>query len=241
MCRSFHAGADDNDIFMLQRATLIYLQSPPEEQDPVSYARVSTALMFAKLLAGKLHEACIFLTTVPAHSKLVRAYDNDLDVEAKHALAQIKAFFNKPNTFERVRNKVAFHYELGPMREAYAAYPVGEAFRDYFAEAETNSFYQGAAQLAAFAALGVSRKEELKPALERLLDEVLEVSRWVKDYAHGFMEVFLRRHVNSDLGELLSREIVVLKGVPRLADVRAPYFCSASKHDLDVNGGSSGS
>lgn len=155
-----------------------------------------------------------------------------MPAEASDALSRIKRFSGQSGTLiERIRNKAAFHYDIAAMRQAYEAFPLDEWFLDYFAEAETNSFYQGAAQLSAFAALGVMKKEELRPALDRLMDEVLMVSRWVKDYVHGFMEVFLRRYVDSDLRRLLNTEVLSLSDLPQLINVHAPYFCFASRKD----------
>jgi hypothetical protein len=219
-----------NDIFMLQRATLIYLQAPEDEKGLISYARTSTALMFAQLLAGKLFEACSFLQREPAHSKLVPDYAREMGPEGIEGLECIRR--RSDTMLQDVRRKLAFHYDIDVMRAAYESYPANEQFVEYFAQAETNSFYQSAAQLTAFGVLHVSNKTDLRDALNRLMDEVLAVSRWVKDYAHGFMEVFLLRHVESDLASVMQRDVIELTGLPKLRRVHAPYFCEASKDDM---------
>lgn len=217
-----------NEIFMLHRATLVYLQGPDDELNPIASARTATALTFAQILAGKLYEACVFLTRNPTHSKLVPTYAEGMPSEAKDALDQIKRFVDKDTLIKHIRRKVAFHYDEEQMRAAYRNFPEADKLVEYFSEAEANSFYGGASLISTFAAIRASRKEDLKPRLDDLMDDVLEVSRWVKDYVHGFMEVFLVRNVESDLATMMQKDAIILTGLPRLVDVHAPYFCETT-------------
>jgi hypothetical protein len=225
-----------NDIFMLQRATLIYLQAPEGEPKPIPFARTSTALCFAQILAGKLYEACSFLTRNAVHGPLVASYSREfpgyLEVEAREALSNITKFSNRESLLKRVRHKAAFHYDIEQTRSAYRVLPEGEPLTEYFAPSETNSFYGGASLLSSLAAMGATDESELKTKLDRLMDELLEVGSWVKVYVHAFMIVFFRRHVDADLESLLNKSPITLYGLPLLVDVHAPYFCIASEDDI---------
>jgi hypothetical protein len=68
------------------------------------------AMIYARILAGKLFEAREVLTGAFFHTKLWQRVKPRLDPIAQEALKEINKYFNNSKTVRTVRNSFAFHY-----------------------------------------------------------------------------------------------------------------------------------
>lgn len=220
-----------NDVSMLHKLLIFYLQAPAEELPPVRSARTAMALMLAQFLAGRLYEAWNLLRERP-HAKVYQRYSATLSIEAADALAKIKQYFNQPhNLIEKVRNKLAYHTDIETMRAAYYEHPETEAFVDFAADSVGNTFYQGASTLSAIAVKQLADTKDLATGLDQFMKEVRTVGHWLIDYVQGFMLQFVLQHIDPRW-EIVSQAAIEVPG-PRLVDFHAPFFCEARAGDIE--------
>ena len=106
------AGHMQNELNSLNKvfAWCMANPSPANTSDIEHLANGMQAMIYARILAGKLLEAWEVLSKAYFSSTLAQRVDARLKQDAHGALKKIKSYFGRSNTIHRVRNSFAFHY-----------------------------------------------------------------------------------------------------------------------------------
>lgn len=189
----------------------------------VATAQSTQALVLARVLIGKLHEAWIAVSKGYFKSKLCQTYDPELDPAASAALAALKSYFGKKSLVNSVRNDFSFHYSL---EQAAAPIPddiPSEEMSIYLDQALGNSLYLFAEVVMNVALTGGISPANPEAALDRLISEMSEVVAHLNTFGQGLLVALLERHLG---GDKLRKSMQFLEtgAAPQYRDLKIPYF-----------------
>jgi hypothetical protein len=111
-----------NDINLLQKQLIFAVNGFGVGSEPEHQASVAQAMLAQRLLAGRLNEAYEFIRTAECHAA-TRDYEASLPDEWRAARKSLNAYFGADNLIRRLRNKLAFHFDVKATREAYDTVP----------------------------------------------------------------------------------------------------------------------
>jgi hypothetical protein len=218
----FGIGHIANEVNVLQK--LLYWTAPSEDEDPQSKKAHSTqALTIAKVLSGKLAEGWQFLEKAFFATKLSATYEPKLEAEGAAALSNLKRYFGRKNLVVDIRNKLAFHYSAEHMRSGFELVPSSEDWSILVAESSGNTLYYAADLVANYALLHLVQPSDPWNGLDKLLHELIPVSRWVSDLAASCWVVFTDAYLTDSQGAIPVHDINI-EGAPALSDVHVPFF-----------------
>ena len=104
------AGHALNEINVLDK--LAYLGTLSHlGRDLQGQANAVQAFVLVRVLAGKVSETWEFLQKAYFRTQISKTYTPLLDEEANGALRELKNYFGRKNTVNKVRNEFAFHYD----------------------------------------------------------------------------------------------------------------------------------
>ena len=194
-----------------------------EEPKWRTHAHTSQALVFARILVGKLHEGWELLRKGYFESKISKRYDEKLNEEAKNGLGKLKQYFGRDNLIKEIRNNFAFHYSVEDAKSALARELDEDELIMYLAENSGNTLYYFSEYVVNYALLETIEKGDPGKALERLISESAKVVSWFNDLASGFMAHITEEYLLEKDGKL-SLEPIELGEVPIAEKVEIPYF-----------------
>lgn len=212
----------ENEINVLQK--LLYWTAPSQEEpDIIRRAHSSQATTVAKLLSGKLWEAWQFLQKAYFKRHVSANYDNVLNEEGKEAINSLKQYFNRKNIVSTVRNNFAFHYSPDHIREGFSLPPDTEDWQVILSEASGNSLYYLADLVANYAMLNnIDQKDHWK-AMDRLLKELIEISRWFIIFGDACWIIVTEKYLRDPSAGIPVQE-VNLEDCPTINEVEVPFF-----------------
>lgn len=239
-----------SEIQILQKAIVFSTNAIPGEAigSVKVNAQSLQALFLSRLLAGILSEAHKLirlgfdakpLPRAKDESKLIKklkfqslrnVYPKDeIGEKAWAGLKQIDGYFhanNKDNVIKLIRNKFAFHYDLDVTHKW-----IDELLKDldepelFFAEHDGNCHYEVANEVSILTLVRKmgydSTPENLKIAIDKVLNNISKTARWFADFFNGFVLAFSQKHFDINMSKLQELKI---ENVPLLSSVRLPYF-----------------
>jgi len=219
-----------NEVNVLQKM-LLWSSDFDAQPDAVLKANITSALVFLRLLAGKLKEGHNLLSKYYFGARLSHSYDALLSKVAYDALAFLKQYFSKKNDVDHIRNNYAFHYS--PLKANAELMDVPDDLELFVAEDYGNTLYYAQEVLANRALFRSLGDEDLQKSFSKLIEEVLEVAKYFSVFTTGFMEALLNQHA-----ELLDgvAQPVELGTLPCLLDVQIPWFTDNSRHSSYTEG-----
>lgn len=194
-----------------------------EEPKWRTHAHTSQALVFARILVGKLYEGWELLRKGYFESQISKRYDEKLNEEAKNGLGKLKQYFGRDNLIKDIRNNFAFHYSVEDAKSVLARELNEDELIMYLAENNGNTLYYFSEYVVNYALLEAIEKGDPGKALERLISESAKVVSWFNDLAGGIMAHITEEYLLEKDGKL-SLEPIELGEVPIAEKVEIPYF-----------------
>ena len=167
----------------------------------------ATAMFATRMLAGRLHEARLFINSREVATAFREVCAIAIDREPEFARDQKEAADGRANLarlidrsplIEPLRNRAAFHAEVGLISEAYDHLPDQLDFIDHLALTRGNSIY-GAAESLHLTALSALLGQEVgaqdyEAALGQAITEIGEGVGYLNDFASGYIMGFVVAH-----------------------------------------------
>lgn len=176
------------------RKLLFWSSDFSSENEVVTQGRITFALLFVRLLAGKAKEAFELIRARFLNSKaLSQAYLPDLSPKGQEALATLKRSFGGSNLLSSIRNEFAFHYSPDAIDSALT--DLADELDLYIEDqGQANTLYYSSEILAGRALLKSLGAPDDPEALNRLMEETTRAADAIQNFAEAFMEAFLSRH-----------------------------------------------
>lgn len=216
-------GQVANDINILRKQMLFSANGVGSKVLPKSRASIAVQMVNMRLLAGRAHEAWILLNK-RQNSLVIKGLYDRLPDEAKAAKVELGRYFGQENLINILRNRVAFHNEIGPVAAGYDSIADDEVLVDYMALQSGNNLYYSA-EMAGFGAIAAIQNEaDIFKAINAAFLEITKVAALIEDIVAGFMTIFYGEIRKIDRRAVLNSEFP-LEHVPSMRTVSMPYFC----------------
>ena len=195
----------------------------PRESSIMNLADGAQAMIYARVLTGKLCEAWVALGKAWFGTKLSQRLEPRLHPVAREANTKLKAYFSRPNAIHLVRNSFAFHYSATAVGANWETVADNLSFEVILGGTVGNNLYLGAELAANAALLKAIDPVDLEQGLRVFFDEVQSTAAKFTDFLEGAIMVILEDLFGTDIGKLGLEEDIF----PALAysQVEVPYFC----------------
>jgi superfamily I DNA/RNA helicase len=225
----FMASQLANDLNVIAKLLIFAANGVMKSREQVQrHVATTQALLFVKMMAGRLHEGKRLLSTAFFNKGLWKKYKDDLPPDARTNLEKINSYFGKENMIEKIRNKFAFHSDLDVIEDMYANAPKDAPFIDYHTTRYNgHSLYYGAEALALNAMLKVAGEPDSRAALLRLTQEPGRIAALFTDFIQSFTGLMLTRFIGLRQEDLEALKVDIADG-PVIDDVTLPHFCVPS-------------
>lgn len=191
-----------------------------------SLANGLQAMIYARLLAGKLNEGWVLLGEAFFGTKLSHQLDDRLHPRAKECLIKLKAYFGKTNTIYSVRNSFSFHYSSDEVTKNWAAAADEPTFEFLIGGEIGNTFYQASELVANLALLNSIHPGDKSESLRNFFDEVQEVVSLFIEFLQGAIMAILEKQFGSDLSRYGTEEEISPRH--KFDEISIPFFCQRS-------------
>jgi hypothetical protein len=219
------AGHMQNEINSVHKVFVWCLHSGGSRSDSSieSLANGAQALIYARVLTGKLCEAWDAVGKYWFGTKLSQRLEPKLHFVAREANTKLKAYFSRSNMIYRVRNSFAFHYSATEVSASWESVADDLTFEVILGGTVGNNLYLGAELAANAALLKTIDPANPEQGLSVFFDEVQSTAANVTDFLEGAIMVILEDLFGTDIGQLGREEEIF----PTLAyaQVEVPYFC----------------
>jgi hypothetical protein len=207
-----------NELYILQKS--IYFSTQETSNVIERKGRNSQALFFVRIQAGKLFEGWELLQKKFFSTKISQKYEIEFSDLGRNSLTELKRYFGKENIISMIRNEFAFHYShesSDKIKELILDVPDSEVFEMYLSEEHGNCLYDISQVLVNIAILNSIDSSDTQKALEKILQEVHQVTKWFLDFGGDCVLIIMK---NSGLqhGE------IEIPDPPSINEVILPYF-----------------
>ncbi len=182
------------------------------------------AMIYARILAGKLEEAWIAINkSWFAHKSVSIGLGPLLHPEAIASLSYLKAYFNAKNLIHEVRNNYAFHYNTKSMGQSWER-AADEQFFEVVIGVNRGSTINLAAELVANVALFHSvAPGDPQAGLKQFLSDVHLVAEHFQNFCEGVTRAIIERASGTNLDE--HGTVADIYPSQKYSEVRIPVFC----------------
>lgn len=217
------AGHILNEINSINKV-FVYCLNGDAGENPIEVERLASgpqALIYARILAGKLSEAWAVLGKSWFGTKLSNKLENLLHDDSRGTLKSLKNYFGRANTINQVRNSFAFHYNAQALGDCWELTASEKNFEIIAGGVIGNNLYLGAELVANAALLSSIDSENMVNAQFIFFEEIQAVAANFNNFLEGAAMIILDKIFN---GEIAVREDEIS---PKLApdEVFLPYFC----------------
>jgi len=205
-----------NELNTLQK--VVFVAAKHTEDALERRGRHLQALLFSRMLAGKLWEAWELLGKDFFKAKLSKEYELLLTSDGKNSLNKLKRYFSTQNLIYRIRNEFAFHYtQQEPIENLLNAVPTEEVFEIYLAPEHGNCLYSMSDVILNFSLLSSINADPQK-AMDKVLGEIFGVAKDFLEFLGDCLVVIADRYLSPQ------SERVDVGNPPFLSDVTLPFF-----------------
>lgn len=219
------AGHMQNEINSVHKVFAWCLHSGGSQSDSSieNLANGAQAMIYARVLTGKLCEAWEEVRKAWFGSKLSKRLEPKLHPVAREANAKLKAYFSRSNTIYRVRNSFAFHYSATEISASWEPVANDLTFEVILGGTIGNNLYLGSELAANAALLKAIDPANPEQGLRIFFDEVQSTAANFTDFLEGAIMAILEDMFGTDIWQLGREEDIF----PTLtyAQVKVPYFC----------------
>ena len=218
------SGHMQNEFTSLHKVFAWCLTITPSQPDSSieSLANGSQAMIYARLLAGKLNEGWELLGKAFFGTKLSHQLDDRLHPHAKECLQKLKIYFGNTNLIFSVRNSFSFHYSTNEVAKNWEEAAEEAAFEFLIGGEIGNTFYQASELVANLALLNSIYPEDKSEALRRFFDEVQKVTSLFTQFLQGAIMAILEKQLGSDFSRYGTEEEISPRR--KFEQISIPFF-----------------
>jgi hypothetical protein len=180
------------------------------------------AMIYARILAGKLLEAWQVLAIAFFGTKLSQRVESRLHPIAQEALQKIKQYFGKNNAIFKVRNSFAFHYSATEFGLNWEAAADEGSFELILGGTVGNNLHLASELVANAAVLNAINAIDREDALRTFLDEVKSVASNFTNFLDGTVLAILEEQFGTGLGATGREEEI--SPARSWSEVAIPFF-----------------
>lgn len=222
----FMLGHIGNELSILQKLQWYASNYEYPTETVEDHVHTSQALLVAKLLVAKEKEAWNFIRTIFLSTPLGKIYVPLLTSDAQAALDSLKAYFGKGTFIDNVRNEFVFHYLTDGWSDrltaVYNKIEEGECVF-YVSKSRANTHWYGAEVVVNYALLETVQVGEPAEAMDRLIDESLNVVAWLTTFVDHCIVAIVQKHLGFEFVEKQT-EPITIRNAPDPRNVSIPFF-----------------
>jgi len=193
--------------------------TPPPLNGVVNNAQ---AMIYARLLAGKLLEAWETIKKTWFAHRLSRRYSETLPSESQEAENKIKRYFSRSNNFYRIRNQLAFHYSAEDLNRNFVQFDSGSPFDIYLGGTSGNNIHLGAELVVNHTLLKEIDTSGFEESFTVFLEELSDITGCFQDFFEGALLVLIQNMTDQDIGAMGIREEICPDR--NWSEIKIPYF-----------------
>lgn len=218
------AGHMQNELNSVHKVFAWCLNSHPMDRTSSieRLANGTQAMIYARVLAGKLYEAWQALGVAFFGAKLSQRIELRLHPTAQGALQKIKNYFGRSNDISAVRNSFAFHYSVAEFGLNWEAVAVEPSFELILGGSVGNNLHLASELVANTALLSAINANDREDALRMFFNEVQSVASNFTDFLEGAVVVILEEQFGTGLGALGCEEEI--SPSRSYSEVAIPFF-----------------
>jgi hypothetical protein len=219
------AGHIQNELNSLHKIFAWCLHNPPANHlsGIESLADGTQALIYARILAGKLCEAREALQKSFFGTGLSKRVETKLHPVAQDALKNIKSYFGKTNAIYRVRNFFAFHYSVEEFNAHWTEAANEQTFEFILGGTVGNNLYLASELVANTALLNGINSSSKGDALSVFYDEVQTATANFTNFLEGaILAIFEEQFGTSYLASLGQEEEILPEHT--FNEIHIPFF-----------------
>jgi hypothetical protein len=219
------AGHMQNELNSLNKVFGWCLHNPRSDHtSPIEgLANGMQAMLYARVLAGKLCEAWDVLGTAFFGTKLSQRVESKLHPTAQDSLKRIKLYFSKTNVIHRVRNSFSFHYSVEEFNSNWNEALDEPTFEIVLGGTVGNNLHLAAEIVANTALLNGINSNDKADALRIFFNDVQSVASSFTNFLEGTIMAILEEQLGSGL-TTLGREEEIFP-TRSYNEVAIPFFC----------------
>lgn len=219
------AGHILNELNSLHKVFAWCLQNPTPDhvQTIESLAAGAQAMIYARILAGKLFEANAALGKAYFGTKISQRIEPKLLPEALIALKMVNAYFGKANAIFKVRNHFSFHYTIEEFNNHWDAASNEENFEIILGGIVGNNMHLAAEIVVNTALLNGINPIDKSEALRIFLNDVQSVASHFIVFLEGVILALLEEQLGPSYFETLWQEEEIFP-MKNFSDVAIPFF-----------------
>ena len=126
-----------------------------------------------------------------------------------------------------VRNQFAFHYKNEHIRQGFSLPPDTDEWQIVLSEAAGNSLYYLSDLVANYAMLNSIDAKDHRKAIEHLLKELIDVSRWFINFGDACWIIVIDKYLRKS-GEGIPVQELNLEDCPTINEIEIPFFIERS-------------
>ena len=222
----FMLGHIGNELSILQKLQWYASNYDYPAETIADHVHTSQMLMVAKLLVAKEKEAWDFIRTIFLSTPLGKIYVPLLTSDGKAALDSLKAYFGKGTFIDNVRNEFAFHYLTdgwsNRLTAVYNKIEEGECVF-YVSKSRANTHWYGAEVVVNYALLETVQVDEPAKAMDRLIDDSLNVAAWLTTFVDHCIVAIVQKHLGFEFVNK-QMEPITIRSAPNPRNVSVPFF-----------------
>lgn len=180
------------------------------------------AMIYARMLAGKLCEAWKVLGAAFFGTKLSQRIEPRLHPIALEALQKIKSYFGKSNTISTVRNSFAFHYAAAGFGLNWEAAADEPSFELILGGTVGNNLHLASELVVNIALLNAINVNDREDALRTFFEEAQSVASNFTDFLEGTVVAILEEQFGTGLCGLGREEEIF--PARSYSEVAIPFF-----------------
>lgn len=180
------------------------------------------AMIYARLLAGKLCETWEVLRKYYFATKLSQRVDSKLPLESEKALTSLKLYFGKSNLIHQVRNSFAFHYSAEQFESNWEGAADEGDLSIILGRTIGNNLSIAGELVANRALLNHGDSKSLPDGFTKFFDDIHSISSCFTDFAEGVTIVILRSRMGENLESFAVEEEIA--SLLNYEDVCIPFF-----------------
>ena len=189
-----------------------------------SVAQGVQAMVYARVLAGKLLAAWDVLGSAWFGSRLTLGIESKLHADAKSSLAVLKGYFSRKNPIFRVRNAFAFHYSAKELEANWEEAAKGAEMEIVLGGTIGNNLYLASELVANAAVLRAVNPTSHEIGLQTFLEDVQIMTSHFTTFLEGAVIVLLEMTLDGELGDHGRAEDLQVQ--QSYSEVQLPYFCA---------------
>ena len=227
----FLAGHVVNELNSLNKVFMWCLHGQSEERPSKlnSVAQGVQAMVYARILAGKISEAWESLKPAWFRNKLASRLEPALHPDAVASLSALKLYFGKSSPINRVRNSFAFHYSARALSAHWQEAVGEEQYEAISGGIIGNNLHLGAemvANVAVFRSVGSAGPAE---SLQVFFDDVQTMANHMTTFLEGVTMRITEIALGTSLEVAAKEESIAV--TQSFGEVSIPYFCAPDAKD----------